>query len=211
MSSENMHTEILTTRQVELLPLVKKFRRSFYLVGGTAIALHLGHRQSIDFDLFTMSKLNKAKIKKMLFEEPFNQIPIFEDWDQLHIIINQVKVTFFSYPYPVPHTVNVDSIIKIPSLLSLSAMKAFALGRRAKWKDYVDLYFILRDHFTIKEISTEAMRIFDQQFSEKLFRQQLAFHKDIDYTEPVEFTGQSASEAEIKDFLIDKATDLNLN
>ena len=45
MSSENMHIEILTPEQAELLPLVKKFQRSFYLVGGTAIALHLGHRQ----------------------------------------------------------------------------------------------------------------------------------------------------------------------
>ena len=45
-------------------------------------------------------------------------------------------------------------------------MKAFALGRRAKWKDYVDLYFILHDYFfTIKEISKEAEKIFNQQFS----------------------------------------------
>jgi hypothetical protein len=203
-----MHTEILTAEQVELLPLVKKFQRSFYMVGGTAIALHLGHRRSVDFDLFTKSNLNKSKIKKTLLLEPFNQIPVFEDWEQLHLQINQVKVTFFSYPYSVPHDVKVDSIITIPSLLGLAAMKAFALGRRAKWKDYVDLYFILRHHYSIKEISHEAEKIFTQQFSEKLFREQLAFHKDIDYTEPVEFIGQSAGESEIKDFLIDKATDL---
>jgi hypothetical protein len=87
-------------------------------------------------------------------------------------------------------------------------MKAFALGRRAKWKDYVDLYFILRDFYTIREISAEALKIFGQMFSEKLFREQLAFHKDIDYSEPVDFITTIVNDNEIKDFLIDKSTDL---
>ena len=47
-----MHSEILNDRQRELLPLMAQFRREYYLVGGTAIALYLGHRRSIDFDLF---------------------------------------------------------------------------------------------------------------------------------------------------------------
>jgi len=47
-----MHKEILDNNQLSLLDLVKSFRREFYLVGGTAIALHIGHRRSIDFDLF---------------------------------------------------------------------------------------------------------------------------------------------------------------
>jgi hypothetical protein len=123
-------------------------------------------------------------------------------------MINNVKLTFFSYPYPVLHPIKVDSFFTIPTLLSLAAMKAFALGRRAKWKDYVDLYFILHDHFTVNDICREAELIFSHQFSEKLFRQQLAFHKDIDYTEPVEFLVLAVPDIEIKEFLIDKATDV---
>jgi len=77
---------------------------------------------------------------------------------------------------------------------------------RAKWKDYVDLYFMLKDHFSIKEISMEAERIFGQLFSESLFRKQLAFHKDIDYSEPVEYMpGFEVEKQEVKEFLIDKA------
>lgn len=133
---------------------------------------------------------------------------MFEDWDQLHLISNNVKITFFSYPYPVLHPVKIPSFISMPTLLSLAAMKAFALGRRAKWKDYVDLYFILKDYYTIEEISAEANTIFGQLFSEKLFREQLAFHSDIDYTEPVEFLVTPIPDDEIKNFLIDKATDL---
>jgi predicted nucleotidyltransferase component of viral defense system len=203
-----MHTEIFTGGQVELLPYLKAFHRSFYLVGGTAVALHIGHRRSIDFDLFTHAQLNKSRIKAKLMHIPFCQIPVFEDFDQLHLLINNVKLTFFSYPYSVLHPINVGSIFSIPSLLSLAAMKAFALGRRAKWKDYVDLYFILHDYFTMQEICKEAEKIFNQQFSEKLFRQQLAFHKDIDYTESVEFMMTAIPDEEMKEFLIDKATDL---
>ena len=203
-----MHTEIFNSEQVELLPFIKSFQRSFFMVGGTAIALHLGHRRSIDFDLFTFSQLNKSRIRGKLIPIPFKQVPIFEDIDQLHLLINNVKITFFSYPYPVLHPVKVGSTITIPSLLSLAAMKAFALGRRAKWKDYVDLYFIIRDHYSIKDICTEAGKIFNQQFSGKLFRQQLAFHKDIDYSEAIEYLVPPVPEDEIKSYLIDKATDI---
>jgi hypothetical protein len=81
-------------------------------------------------------------------------------------------------------------------------MKAFALGRRAKWKDYVDLYFLLRDCFTLDQISQKADVLFGQMFSAKLFRAQLSFHNDIDYSEGVEFMpGHEVPEKEIKDFL----------
>jgi hypothetical protein len=202
-----MHIEIFNPDQAALFPYLKSFNRSFYMAGGTAIALHLGHRRSIDFDLFTMSNLVKHRIKSKLLQIPFRQIPIFEDYDQLDLQINTVKITYFSYPYPIMHPVKVESIITIPSLLSLASMKAFALGRRAKWKDFVDMYFILHNHFSIAEISRECEKTFKGQFSEKLFRQQLAFHKDIDFTEPVEFLGEPIPDNTIKDFLIEKAID----
>jgi hypothetical protein len=199
-----MHGEILSDKQREMLPLIAQFKQSFYLVGGTAIALHIGHRRSIDFDLFTPSRLNKARVWQKLSKISVKKIA--EDVDQLHIYINGVKVTFFNYPYPVAHPVQFEHLITLPSLLSLAAMKAFALGRRAKWKDYVDLYFLLKDFFSIKEIAMEAEQLFGQLFSEKLFREQLAFHKDINYSEEVEFMeGFEADDATIKTFLIDRS------
>jgi len=199
-----MHLEILSNQQRELLPFVAHFKRSYYLVGGTAIALQIGHRRSIDFDLFTAKKLNKSRIRQKVFELPYSKKTLFDDVDQAHFYINEVKATFFYYPYPVEHLEMLNGVISMPSLLSLSAMKAFALGRRAKWKDYVDLYFMLKNHFSVKEISMEAERIFGHLFSEKLFRGQLAFHKDIDYSEQVEYmSGFEVSEQVVKDFLID--------
>jgi hypothetical protein len=205
-----MHTEILDKNQVELLPHLANFQRSFYLVGGTAAAIHLGHRRSIDFDLFSPSPLVKHRIKGKLLQLPFKQVTIFEDYDQLHLQINNVKVTFFHFPYPIKHPVKVDSFIKIPTLLTLASMKAFALGRRAKWKDYVDLFFILKYHHTIQDICRESEINFGSQFSGKLFREQLAFHKDIDHTEPIDYLIPAVPEDEIKNFLIDTAIDINL-
>jgi len=204
-----MHLEILSEQQRDLLPFIAGFKRSFYLVGGTAIALHIGHRRSIDFDLFTTKKLNKSRIRQKVFELPYSKKTLFDDVDQAHFYINQVKTTFFQYIYPVEHKEMLDGIISMPSLLSLSAMKAFALGRRAKWKDYVDLYFILNGYFDVKDISNEADRIFGQLFSEKLFYAQLAFHKDLDYSEPVEYMpGFEVDEQVIKNFLIDKSLNI---
>lgn len=205
-----MHDEILSKAQNELLPYLKNFKRTFYMVGGTAIALHIGHRRSIDFDLFSPSRLAKKRIKSKLRQIPFNQVKLFEDSDQIHLLVNDVKMTFFNYPYPILHPQSVNSYITIPSLLTLASMKAFPLGRRAKWKDYVDLYFILKNYFTIQDISKESKIIFRNDFSEKLFREQLAFHKDIDFSEPIEWVFPEVSEKEIKEFLIDKATDINL-
>ncbi len=77
-----MHTEILSDTQKELLPLIAQFKRSFYMVGGTAIALQIGHRQSIDFDLFTLSKINRTRIKHAVSQMPFKSQILFED--QVH-------------------------------------------------------------------------------------------------------------------------------
>ena len=205
-----MHTGILTEKQNELLPYLQLFKRKFYLVGGTAIALHLGHRRSIDFDLFCKTNINKKDIRKKLGRVPFKIIKISEDSDQIHFVINNIKITFFNYPYEIEHPLRLGQYFSLPTLLSLASMKAYALGRRAKWKDYVDLYFILRDHYSIEEISKEAIKNFGQFYSEKLFREQLAFHKDINYSEPVEYLIPEPSEEVIKQFLTDKAIDFQI-
>jgi hypothetical protein len=96
--------------------------------------------------------------------------------------------------------------IKIPTLLDLAAMKAYALGHRSKWKDYVDLYFLIKDYYTINMISSRANEIYNDLFSEKLFRGQLGFFVGINYSEQVEYMpGFEVPESEIKAFLVDAA------
>jgi len=202
-----MQLRILNTNQSELLPYLSAFKRKFYLVGGTAIALHLGHRRSIDFDLYTHTPIVKNRLKQTLSEIPFPQKLIFEDTDQLHVFKNEVKLTFFHYPFPIKTGYRLNTNLKFPDLLTLASMKAYALGRRSKWKDYVDLYFIIKYHYSIADICTRSTEIFGDQFSEKLFRQQLAFHKDIDYSEAVEYLTHAPEDAEIRSFLVGKSVD----
>jgi hypothetical protein len=203
-----MHKEIFSEIQLSLLPLVKEFTREFYLVGGTAIALYMGHRRSIDFDMFKYSAIHPAKLISKLssYGLPFNVTRRVSE--QLNVIVNDVTFTFFEYPFKIEAKNRFEDILRLPSLLDLAAMKAYALGRRSKWKDYVDFYFLLKDHFTIGTISDRSVEIFDQMFSQKLFRAQICFFKDIDYSEPVELLSEAPSKVEIQQFLIDKALDL---
>jgi len=206
-----MHIEILSDTQQELLPYIAQFKRTFYLVGGTALALQMGHRQSIDFDLFTNKiTLNKVPIRQKLSKIPFPQRLLFDDFNQLHLNIHGIKITFFAYPYAIPHEIQLKNIITMPSILEISAMKAFALGRRAKWKDYVDLYFVLKNYHSLQEIVEKSYQLYSEGlFSERQFRQQLSFHKDINYSEEVEYMpGFAVDENEIKSFLIEQAVTL---
>jgi hypothetical protein len=195
------HNEILTAEQTRLLPLVQKFKRKFYLVGGTAIALYLGHRRSIDFDLFTSTKFDRntleAKITNLKFKfKTLHQTPL--EWT---IFIGEVKFTFFQFPHLIENKVSYENIITLPTLLDLSAMKAFALGGRGKWKDYVDLYFVFKNHFSFVEVAARADALFGDGFNEKLFREQLTYYDDINYSEKVEYLIPEPKEEDIKSFL----------
>lgn len=201
-----MNIQIFNTNQTLLLPLVKQFKREFYLVGGTAIALYLGHRRSIDFDLFKFNSLNPKKIIETISASQYSYHITRRVAEQLNLDIHGVKFTFFQYPFKIEAKEKLNDILRLPSLLDLAAMKAYALGRRSKWKDYVDLYFIIKNHFSINQISDRAITIFGELFSEKLFRAQLSYFEDIDYSEPVEFLVPPVSHDEIKNFLIEEST-----
>lgn len=201
-----MHRLVLTERQIELLPLISSFSKEFYVVGGTAIALQIGHRRSIDFDLFSKKKIQRKKLENKIEENKFLIEEILhEDIDELTMIVNSVKITFSNYPFEIIPQIDFEGIIKMPTVLDLAAMKAYTLGRRARWKDYCDLYFILRDHFGLKDISKRAKEIFGTLFNEKLFREQLCYFEDIDYSEMIDFLGHKVDYDEIKELLIKNA------
>ncbi len=205
-----MHKEILSENQLDLLPLVKQFIWEYCLVGGTAIALHIGHRRSIDFDLFKYSMLKHKDILSKVSASGYSYSITRRVEEQMNILIHGVKFTFFEYPFKIEVKYTFEDNIRVPGLLDLSAMKAYALGRRSKWKDYVDLYFILKNYYSIEQISDRANEIYDQLFSEKLFRAQLCYFDDIDHTEQIDYIVTPVSGDEIKSFLTDKATQINI-
>jgi hypothetical protein len=196
-----MNTQILTGEQKEILPLIQRFNTQFGLVGGTAVALYLGHRRSIDFDLFTQTDFDIQKIKNNIKRTHLID-HIFSQGDgELTVLVNKVKITFFQFPYNIEFVNNCEDVINLPDLLTLGAMKAFALGKRAKWKDYVDLYFITKE-FSFNQVILTAEKIFANEFNEKLFRAQLSYFKDIDYSEEVIYLPTfSVDDLEVQNYL----------
>ena len=181
-----------------MLPLIKHFSSDYYLVGGTALALQYGHRRSLDFDLFTTHSFETQPIIRTIRKNhQLNQIHIDEQ-NQLTLVADHTKMTFYQYEYPVVHAERFEDIITMPDDLSIAAMKAFAIGRRAKWKDYVDLYFVFKRH-SIQEVIDRAHEYYGKgEFGDKLFRGQLDFHQDINYIEPVDWMpGFEISQEEI--------------
>jgi hypothetical protein len=204
-----MYREILTKQQKKLLPILSGFREDFYLVGGTAIALQLGHRRSIDFDLFKAGGFGSKKILNIFDASGLEYKVLLRMSDQLHLVVKGVKITFFEFPYQIVAERDFEGIFRLPDLLELGAMKAFAFGKRSKWKDYVDVYFLLKNQFTFDQISERAEKIFGGEFSAKLFAAQLSYFDDIDYREKVEYLpGKEISEEEVKKFLVEQALEI---
>jgi len=198
-----MFNNILTNTQVELLGLIKEFNKQFYLVGGTAIALQIGHRRSIDFDLFSDKPLDTLNIIRRIKREGYRIDATFEENpEELTMVINGVKITYLEYPFNIIPSVGLDDTIKMPDLKTLAAMKAYSLGRRSKWKDYVDLYFIFKSCLNLEEVSQKAREIFGGGFNERLFREQLCYFEDIDFSEGIEYVVDEVSIEVIKNFLI---------
>lgn len=201
-----MFKEILYENQLNLIGILKTFSRSFYLAGWTAIALQLWHRKSLDFDLFSSKKIENTKILMKLKESWYSVDRILVDnkWEELTIISGWVKITFLYYPFQVERKLSFEWI-SLPDILTLWAMKFYTLGRRGKWKDYVDIYHILSSWYTLKEISQIAERIFQGWYNEKLLREQLCYFEDIDYTEEIEYRGKGTTNGEVEKYLCDKA------
>ncbi|HCA67441.1 MAG TPA: hypothetical protein DEP11_04280 [Candidatus Jacksonbacteria bacterium] len=205
-----MHKEILTDAQIKLLPMLESFAENFGLVGGTAIALHIGHRRSVDFDLFTNLPFDTLRIRKKIVQ--FNPIEgvLVDESAEYSVVVQGVKVTFLYYPFKIEFGERFDDVIQLPDLATLAAMKAYALGRRAKWKDYVDMYFIFKKFHALKEVVKKAEQIFAVDFNEKLFRVQLAYFDDMDYTEKIMYMpGFETSDETVKKSLIEYSLEYN--
>ncbi len=152
--------KILSPEQQSLKPLLEEFMSTHFLVGGTAIALQIGHRKSIDFDLFTLSPQGSGKQLSERIEragcvlEEGSDIRYLSDEEEPEatLKIHGVKVQLMNFnrnPFGVnikiPHSVVICGGIYTPTLLDLAALKAYAMMYRKKWKDAVDLYFLLQE------------------------------------------------------------------
>jgi len=117
------------------------FLEKFYLAGGTAVALRLGHRLSFDLDFFTISPFDQTSLSKSLRKlGKFRREQIAED--TLLGVFGKTKISFFRYDEPLIGKTERFLDVRIVSLADLSAMKIDAISRRGTKRDFIDLYFI---------------------------------------------------------------------
>ncbi len=140
-----LHTDVLAWNTKKLLDSVKSksWIKSFYLAGGTALALHYGHRVSVDLDWFTeKSFLTKSLIKKLSAHGEFKLLNEAED--TVTGLLDDVKVSFITYPYPMlKKTTMYLPGIQIASPLDIAVMKIGAIAGRNTRKNFIDLYLFL--------------------------------------------------------------------
>ena len=173
--------ESLDSKRLEVLRKLKSFSGVGVLGGGTALALQIGHRISFDFDIFTYelpSPYLWTKAKKVFGSSLYRTK---DEEYQLDVLTNEgVNITFFNDDYkqlfePVP-----NDYFDLMDIRDIASNKAFTVGRRPKWRDYVDIYFILKNnHLTMPELISIANKKFGNGFSEKLFIEQLTYWGDI--------------------------------
>lgn len=121
------------------------------LVGGTALALQYGHRQSIDLDFFGGLSCGIEETKAVLSK--YGHVTILKETETIRIyIVNNIKVDFVHYNcYPWIEEAIVEDGIRLASAKDIAAMKINAIEGRGTRKDFVDIYFLLK-HFTLSEI-----------------------------------------------------------
>lgn len=178
--------------------------RGGVLSGGTALALQIGHRISYDFDIFYSKPLPKqwlADIRKR-WGKDIARVIVDTDDELTFILKPDIKITLLHYPFPALHpSKKTEMSIPISSLLDVASAKAYAIGRRGAWRDYVDMYFLLeKKNLSLGTIIREAEKRFGNAFDSKLFLQQLQYTTDIEDMS-VEYIGEKISKKTIQDSL----------
>lgn len=182
-----MFYNILDKKRLDILPLFKIFKKDFYLAGGTALALQIGHRDSIDFDFFSQGDIDTKKIFEKITETfiDYKILKTQEEKNTLTVFIsNGIKLSLFGYKYSLLNNTIDDENLRIASVEDIGCMKLSAITSRATNKDYIDLYYILQK-IDLKNLLEKCSEKF-LDLDTSLILKSLVYFDDID-TEPIIF------------------------
>ncbi len=141
-----LYPQILNNNQTKLLNKLGFLKDySAYLAGGTAGALQLGHRTSLDFDFYTPKQFDSERVGD-IFNKSFSNINISENQpkDTFQAIILEVNLSLFHYPYKLVGELVDFREVELASLTDISAMKIAAIVQRGKQRDFIDLYYLIK-------------------------------------------------------------------
>jgi hypothetical protein len=174
------HLEVLPGPQQALWPELRDVPRGFVLYGGTALALRLGHRHSVDFDFFSSEPLDHSRLRRRL---PFlaTAETLQEEADVLTVSVARggpVKVSLFGPSgfgrVGTPQR-TADGVLTVASLVDLAATKVKVLLQRVEAKDYLDVAAILRSGVTLAEMLGGASTLFGPAFNPLSAQKTLAY------------------------------------
>lgn len=157
-----MHTEALTPATAAALKKLHRaaFIKKFYLAGGTALALHYGHRESVDLDWFCERPFRTATVSAAL-SKLGNFKLVNEEVNTVDGILDGVKVSFFTYPYRMVRRPASFDGFAVACVADIACMKINAIAGRNARKDFIDLFCILeREGWTLADI----FRLCDKKF-----------------------------------------------
>ena len=166
----------------ELLELLKKIMSDevfsdFHLVGGTSLSLQIGHRNSIDIDLFGNSEINSNLFIDKL--RKYGDVQVMQSTKNILITeINNLKVDFVNYKYPLLQDYLFTDNIRMLSTADIAAMKLNAIAGRGSKKDFIDLYFLLNE-FSLPQI----LDFYDKKFNDGsrfMVQKSLTYFDDAD-------------------------------
>lgn len=172
-------------------------RLGFYLGGGTALAIQIGHRTSVDLDFFSRDPFDPGAVSEALREARIDLI----EAGTVRAWMDRTKVECFHYPYPlVGDLVEVPGIedLKMASMLDIALMKVAAIGQRGAKKDFLDLYAISRT-YQLADLFARAPEKFGNRFATMHFLKSLVWFKDAD-PEPDPPNWQGPDWDKVKDF-----------
>lgn len=176
---------ILPSPQRQLWTELVNVPSEFTLYGGTAVALQLGHRASIDFDFFADVSIDPLTL---YFQIPFlaNAPIIQQDKNTFTCRVDrdgEVKVSFFGLPHlrkVMPPLVAPGNQLKVASLIDLAGMKAAAVQSRAESKDYIDLDAIIEAGVDLPHALAAAQHIYGPGFNPQITLKALSYFDDGD-------------------------------
>lgn len=200
-----MHSECLTPRAQAVLKSLTAVIRTheFVLAGGTAAALQLGHRTSVDFDFFTGRRFSTDTILQELRTLGLKAVILQEDKDTLTITADRVKVSFFHYPYPfIENTVDLKGV-PIAGLVDIAAMKVLAIAQRGAKRDFVDLYFISQDVPFAKIAANMLERFGPDRINPVVIGKALVYFSDAEADPEPEYMGKKKEWKRIKKYFTD--------
>lgn len=191
-----LHYKSVSAELLELLEFIMNQREfdEFNLVGGTSLALQMGHRISIDIDLFGASEIDEDLFLEVL--KKFGTVQVIKKSKNILICsVNGIKVDFVNYQYRLLESPLLEENIRLVKKKDIAVMKVNAIAGSGSIKDFIDVYFLLNE-FSINEMIGFYLQKYSDG-SEVMVRKSLTYFDDADNEEaPIMF--QTITWKEIK-------------